>query len=188
MKCEGAVSGARKEIRSDGSHMLFWIATSDGKRVKVDAQASSSVAEVVDGNLVEVSGDINSEDELVAETVVLVGHPGAIAPPPVVWKKYLLIGTAVVVLLIILCWLFLPLGRQFTPPMPGVNLFGGDYLGYDTNAPDTCETACKKDGRCQAWTYVNPGIQGPSARCYLKSVIPSPTNNSCCTSGYVKAK
>jgi hypothetical protein len=30
---------------------------------------------------------------------------------------------------------------------------------------------------------VNPGVQGPAARCWLKSSVPPATPNSCCTSG-----
>jgi Peptidase family C25/PAN domain len=49
-----------------------------------------------------------------------------------------------------------------------------------------CEDACKKDSQCKAFTYVNPGVQGTNARCYLKKGVPSPVKNTCCTSGVVK--
>jgi len=62
---------------------------------------------------------------------------------------------------------------------------GGDYTGFDVNTDhiEDCEAACKADAKCAAWTYVKPGIQGPHARCYLKSVIPAISDNACCVSG-----
>jgi len=69
------------------------------------------------------------------------------------------------------------------------NRGGGDYTSMDLSAPDPglCEAACAGDGRCQAWTYVQPGVQGPSARCWLKDSVPPPTADGCCVSG-VKAQ
>jgi hypothetical protein len=62
---------------------------------------------------------------------------------------------------------------------------GGDYTGFDVNTDhiEDCETACKGDAKCAAWTYVKPGIQGPHARCWLKSVVPAISDNPCCVSG-----
>ena len=62
---------------------------------------------------------------------------------------------------------------------------GGDYTGFDANTDhiEDCETACKDDTKCAAWTYVKPGVQGPHARCYLKSVVPAISDNTCCVSG-----
>jgi hypothetical protein len=51
---------------------------------------------------------------------------------------------------------------------------------------EICLQACEKDDRCKAWTYVQPGLQGPAARCWLKSVIPNERVSSCCISGYKK--
>ena len=62
---------------------------------------------------------------------------------------------------------------------------GGDYTGFDINTDhiEDCETACKDDTKCRAWTYVKAGVKGPSARCYLKNVVPAISNNPCCVSG-----
>lgn len=62
---------------------------------------------------------------------------------------------------------------------------GADYRNLELNLPDAgiCETWCKADSQCQSWTYVKPGIQGPKARCYIKSSIPNRATNSCCISG-----
>lgn len=62
---------------------------------------------------------------------------------------------------------------------------GGGYTGFDVNTDhiEDCETACKGDAKCVAWTYVKPGIQGPHARCWLKSVVPAISDNPCCVSG-----
>jgi len=62
---------------------------------------------------------------------------------------------------------------------------GNDYRGIslDKANPLLCETACKQDPRCKAWTYVKPGIKGPQAKCYLKDPAPAPRPNDCCVSG-----
>lgn len=68
---------------------------------------------------------------------------------------------------------------------PGVDRFGSDYSGTDLSAADPalCRAACDADGSCKAYTYVKPGVQGPSARCYLKDAVPPPTPADCCVSG-----
>ena len=65
---------------------------------------------------------------------------------------------------------------------------GSDYRNFVLAAPsyELCLRACAKDDRCKAWTYVQPGLQGPSARCWLKSVIPDKRASTCCISGYKK--
>lgn len=61
---------------------------------------------------------------------------------------------------------------------------GGDYNGIaGTAGPVQCEAACKADATCQAWTWVNPGVQGPQPSCYLKSSVPAQKTDGCCTSG-----
>lgn len=72
-------------------------------------------------------------------------------------------------------------------PARGVDRPGGDYRNFDlTRAnPASCQSRCKGDSRCRAWTYVKPGVQGERARCWLKSSVPRPRNASCCTSGFV---
>jgi hypothetical protein len=56
---------------------------------------------------------------------------------------------------------------------------GGDYFAFDVKIDhiEDCETACKADGKCAAWTYVKPGYRGPQAKCYLKSVVPALSDN-----------
>jgi hypothetical protein len=49
--------------------------------------------------------------------------------------------------------------------------------------PEICQQQCADNASCRAWTYVNPGVQGPQARCYLKGSMPLETGNNCCTSG-----
>jgi hypothetical protein len=71
---------------------------------------------------------------------------------------------------------------------PDVDRAGMDYKNFDLQAadPDLCREACEKDPKCQAYTYVKPGIQGPKARCWLKHSVPSPKKNPCCVSGVRK--
>lgn len=62
---------------------------------------------------------------------------------------------------------------------------GMDYRNFDLSEarPELCQTACESDPRCKAYTYVKPGVQGPQARCWLKSGVPNAVANECCISG-----
>jgi hypothetical protein len=62
---------------------------------------------------------------------------------------------------------------------------GYDYRQFDLSAadPNICRNACASDGQCRAFTYVAPGLQGPYARCWLKSAVPPPAASRCCVSG-----
>ncbi|PSO14776.1 PAN domain-containing protein [Bradyrhizobium sp. MOS003] len=62
---------------------------------------------------------------------------------------------------------------------------GQDYQNSEMSTADAslCEDSCRSDSKCKAWTYVKPGVQGPKAKCWLKSGVPPPTPNNCCVSG-----
>lgn len=67
---------------------------------------------------------------------------------------------------------------------------GRDRAGMDYSntalaeaRPELCHATCARDAGCRAWTYVAPGWQGPQARCYLKSGVPTSNAHSGCTSG-----
>lgn len=61
---------------------------------------------------------------------------------------------------------------------------GGDYRVIDVRSePNACRYECNNDRRCRAYTYVRPGVRGPSAKCYLKTSVPAPRRNDCCVSG-----
>src|SRR5262245_33583682 len=66
-----------------------------------------------------------------------------------------------------------------------VNRPGSDYRSFEmvTPSPETCQSTCMNEPQCAAFTYVNPGVQGPNARCWLKSAAPQPLNDGCCVSG-----
>lgn len=70
---------------------------------------------------------------------------------------------------------------------PGINRPGGDYDSFDLGANiagyGPCESKCRADSKCSVWTYVKPGIQGPKARCWLKSGRPATVKDDCCISG-----
>ncbi|PWR70230.1 trypsin-like serine protease [Methanospirillum stamsii] len=65
-----------------------------------------------------------------------------------------------------------------------MNLPGSDYSSFDLSADDPflCIQACKQDSQCAACTYVKPGIQGDSARCWLKNSVSEKKEDSCCSS------
>jgi len=62
---------------------------------------------------------------------------------------------------------------------------GGDYRSFDLSngGPEMCQSACMNEAPCVAFTFVNPGVQGPYARCLLKSAVPAPVPQTCCVSG-----
>ena len=66
---------------------------------------------------------------------------------------------------------------------------GGDYrdLGLAKPDPALCRSACEKEARCVAWTYLAPPAPGEAAHCFLKSEIPDPAENEACTSGVRRA-
>lgn len=67
--------------------------------------------------------------------------------------------------------------RSFDVPNPVQGTFGGTW--------DVCQRKCEGDKSCPAWTYAKPGIQGPLAKCWLKSSLPNALSNNCCISGVV---
>ena len=75
--------------------------------------------------------------------------------------------------------------------MPGIDLPGkdmgpGSVSGLGVSSYQDCERRCAANHRCVSWTYVKPGVQGPSAFCYLKNDIPHPVRADCCTSGRIR--
>jgi hypothetical protein len=61
---------------------------------------------------------------------------------------------------------------------------GSDYRNFETQAdPAICRNECANDATCRAFTYVKPGVQGATARCWLKNAVPGAAGNSCCVSG-----
>jgi len=62
---------------------------------------------------------------------------------------------------------------------------GQDYRNFDLPEaqPELCQAHCGAEPQCQAFTYVQPGVQGASARCWLKSGVPDARASSCCISG-----
>ena len=69
---------------------------------------------------------------------------------------------------------------------PNTNRFGSDYKNFTVTDPGTCQSACKEAnglGGCRSWTYVKAGVQGPSARCWLKNDVPAANTDSNAISG-----
>jgi hypothetical protein len=70
------------------------------------------------------------------------------------------------------------------------DLRGASYRNFELSADSwqLCQSACKAEIQCLAWTAVHPGLPGGNARCWLKSVIPPAAANPCCTSGIERAE
>jgi hypothetical protein len=83
--------------------------------------------------------------------------------------------TIVALALNLLCW------SAFA--VDGTNLPGHDYANFDAPSAFVCRTTCGGESRCQAYTWVKPGIQGSSGRCWLKHTLPSIVKDTCCDSG-----
>lgn len=68
---------------------------------------------------------------------------------------------------------------------PSTDRPGMNYRNFipQTADPKHCKNACRKESQCRAFTYVNPGVQGPQPRCWLKNGAPAPTPDACCYSG-----
>ena len=62
---------------------------------------------------------------------------------------------------------------------------GQDYRSFDLPAADPllCQSACADESHCLAFTYVNPGVQGEGARCWLTYGVPEQVQSSGCVSG-----
>ena len=65
----------------------------------------------------------------------------------------------------------------------GIDRPGSDFSNTPSNSAVDCSFACQASNRCRAFTFVRPGIQGPSGRCFLKTSIAGAQQNDCCTSG-----
>src|ERR1700682_1768583 len=65
----------------------------------------------------------------------------------------------------------------------GTNLPGRDYANFPAPSAFVCRTSCGGESACQAYTWVKPGIQGPSGHCWLKSSLPAIVKDRCCDSG-----
>ncbi len=69
---------------------------------------------------------------------------------------------------------------------PDTDRMGLDYTSFNLPLakPRLCQDACAGDSKCQAYTYVKPGVQDDYyARCWLKHSIPQSKMSSCCVSG-----
>ena len=67
----------------------------------------------------------------------------------------------------------------------GFNRPGSDYKNIELSSPSPslCKSSCNREAKCTAWTYVHPGIQGPKAKCWLKTGVPPLRSDKCCVSG-----
>jgi hypothetical protein len=69
----------------------------------------------------------------------------------------------------------------------GTNRRGMDMrrLILPDGTPEMCRDVCLADSTCRAFTFVQAGVQGPNAHCWLKGGVPEPNSAQCCVSGVV---
>jgi PAN domain len=60
---------------------------------------------------------------------------------------------------------------------------GSDYANFDAASAFVCANTCAGESQCKAYTFVRPGIQGPSGHCWLKNATPQAVSDGCCFSG-----
>src|SRR3954454_3336397 len=62
---------------------------------------------------------------------------------------------------------------------------GGDYQSarVPSGDPADCALVCERDRRCRAWSFNYPTDLAGGALCWLKSNVPSRSENNCCVSG-----
>ena len=65
------------------------------------------------------------------------------------------------------------------------DLPGNTYRSFQlvSPVPSFCERACKRDGKCRAWTFSWPGKRGKRAMCFLKTAASTKRRDTCCVSG-----
>jgi hypothetical protein len=78
-----------------------------------------------------------------------------------------------------------PVPVGMTGAMSGIDLFGSDLRSFTGPhaTPEACQSACRAEGQCLAWTYERPGAETSDARCWLKNRLPPQTRSACCISG-----
>lgn len=105
------------------------------------------------------------------------------------------------------CWLIYSYAARNIVTAPGAvsgnkieigkNLQGLDYTHVllDEPKPELCLKACLDDGKCRAWTYVQPGAQIGAAPglenkafCWLKDDVPNLTPDPVAVSGVMRRK
>ncbi len=73
-----------------------------------------------------------------------------------------------------------------SPLEVGWNYQGHDYLNVESNDAARCASACQKDPRCRAMTFVDQG--GSRGICWLKDSVPTMTPNAGMTSAVKLAR
>jgi len=83
----------------------------------------------------------------------------------------------------------LPAGIKLGEMLHGINLLGTNFrvVEIDQDDPANCQTVCRAETHCAAWTYVTPRASGQPGHCLLKAVIPEQFPNGCCTSAVERA-
>ena len=95
------------------------------------------------------------------------------------------LSLATIVTVIVILSFCLPVLADSIPLENNIDRPGSDYRDFDlpTADPNLCRAACEAEAECKAFTYVRPGMQGPSARCWLKDSVPDAVPNDYCVSG-----
>lgn len=68
---------------------------------------------------------------------------------------------------------------------PGTDRPGKDYRNFSLEDPNPglCAQKCSEENRCEAYTYVPPGVQAEKAQCWLKESVPGARSQNGLVSG-----
>src|ERR1044072_1055837 len=89
----------------------------------------------------------------------------------------LIVAGAVLILIVVLLLIFFGRGGGtdggFTVEQE-TDRPGSDITNFDLPQAnfELCRNACAAQLNCRAYVFVKPGVQGPNARCWLKSAVP----------------
>jgi hypothetical protein len=72
---------------------------------------------------------------------------------------------------------------QFFRIERGIDRPGNDISSAPSPDANACSFACQASNVCRAFTFVRPGVFGPTGVCFLKAPVPRRVRNNCCTSG-----
>ena len=75
------------------------------------------------------------------------------------------------------------ISRRDLRPEGAINRPGSDFKNFNANGWGQCQAVCEQDEICHSWTYVRPGVQAASGRCWLKNVVARPVADTNTVSG-----
>jgi hypothetical protein len=153
-------------LQGDGNFVVYWPGDSPAWATSTAGGNASNTAQLWmqdDGNLVEYRWEPGRFAQWASNTV-----SGSLGQSP--------------------C----PLQTSVTHIEQNTNFAGQDYAAPNTNSAMECGQWCASSAwasagqQCHAFTWVPPGVQGPTGMCWLKGGIPASSYASGLVSGFIR--